>query len=1038
MKNIINEKSQVLAFNKRLLATASFTITNINDGAPGEPGKPGEVKDFYDGYFSEGIQFWSSSYDNDVKPSTNRVKVIKSNDSKYGGNLLEMLEENGLYSKNKILVEKDKIYKFSFRVKQSVDPLNGSDKDRAKVYAGATTFDANGTKLSTNNGDYFITSATNISVSKGWQEYTVYMSTSTRPAIINGSNQTLCPAIKAFDTNTKAIKPMFIVNYLSGNGIALVDGLTFEDYTQEWNALYALKDKLNNDAQDVFDALTNNGKIQGMFVKDGKFIFNGEYINAKNLTVKDKQDNLTLGIDDSGNVTIRATSLNIGSKPVASKDDVTTEIDKVQISGRNLIYNSSWNYGITDKWSTSSGFSLLEPADDKPTSNIVIANVSGLTEDKYLQIWSKEVEVNCDGTKEFAYSFDFKTDNLSNITNGSNIACVRTFNQLGLSSAADAVYSYDVTVASLSSSNNNKWTRVTVKFKPTSGKYIRFGIYLSRNGKASWRELKGELGTKVTDWTPAPEDLNEQLDNKPNADKVIEAINNSNSEAVISFDKILLNGKVEFGHLNSDDGKLGSAFTQDGGKTLINGNKIVTGSVTAEKMDVYELLVKKRKNTGTIQQPIWQELDVPTFNISSEGNIAASGTFKSFDYVEGGNNGWKIGENGDSVFNNTLIRGRVELPNAGITDFGGKGESNIIANGSPTLITGWSWSGTKGVITLVDDLAGPYGKVIKATYSEVGTTGGTHKPPDIKLIVGKTYSWSVWVKANKTLSMSLGQEQGGQITTTITTEWQRYTHTYTATDTTYSSFTFYAKNTAINDAVYIHSLKLEEAKNPSEWSPYISDDVPIVRFWAGDSYEKRHYAPFRVLQDGSIFATEGTFGGTFTGNLKVGNIEIVDEVGTSTNPSYGLIKLKNDTNSETVIQIGENKSWFNSTVYFGDDDKAKLLIEPQTSSLDVKSGGSVNIKASSGTNALALKNTGSDAYALFGQDLRMSGYSNTLEINSLNNGPINLSIGNFADASSHDDVSMNIDGNLTIKNNFNMNGLRMAYVSGGVDFILTD
>ncbi|MGL4877889.1 hypothetical protein [Paraclostridium dentum] len=39
-----------------------------------------------------------------------------------------------------------------------------------------------------------------------------------------------------------------------------------------------------------------------------------------------------------------------------------------------------------------------------------------------------------------------------------------------------------------------------------------------------------------------------------------------------------------------------------------------------------------------------------------------------------------ISEEGDSIFNNTIVRGRVELPSAGITDYGNKANPNLLKN----------------------------------------------------------------------------------------------------------------------------------------------------------------------------------------------------------------------------------------------------------------------------------------------------------------------------------------------------------------------
>ena len=49
-----------------------------------------------------------------------------------------------------------------------------------------------------------------------------------------------------------------------------------------------------------------------------------------------------------------------------------------------------------------------------------------------------------------------------------------------------------------------------------------------------------------------------------------------------------------------------------------------------------------------------------------------------------------------------------------------------------------------------------------------------------------------------------------------------------------------------------------------------------IRFWAGTSYEERESAPFIVYNDGSIRATQGEFGGVFSGIVDIGNIRIVD------------------------------------------------------------------------------------------------------------------------------------------------------------------
>lgn len=297
-------------------------------------------------------------------------------------------------------------------------------------------------------------------------------------------------------------------------------------------------------------------------------------------------------------------------------------------------------------------------------------------------------------------------------------------------------------------------------------------------------------GDKDLGWTAAPED-------KIDADNIIGSINGSGekeddeSPMQISFNKINIKGQVTFEHLKKNNDELGNIFTPENNKTVIDGGYIKTHSVKADKINIYELTVSKRINTGTIDNPVWKELanEDPTFMIAEDGNISASGTFKSFNFKEDpnspdNNTGWMIDKNGNSIFNNTVIRGKVELPNAGVTN------ENIGAN--------------------------------------------------------------------------------------------------------------------------------------------------AIRFWAGESHAKRANAPFKVLQDGTIIASKGDFGGTFTGKLQIGNITIQDKVGTAGAPAWGIMEFKNDTNNKTIIRVGEDYSYFNSIVYYGTPNEYKMKIDPIGSAVSLE------------------------------------------------------------------------------------------------------
>ena len=1024
-------------------------------GPTGPQGPQGEAKDYYDATFMDGKKYWSTAFtDTYTEPGTN-VMVVKEKTSKCGGNVLQIQNDTWLYAKNKIAIEQGKIYKFTFRVRQTQDPLNGADKN--KVYAGATTFNAAGDKLSPNNGTYFIASSQGITVANGWKEYTAYMSTTAKLAIVNTQDQVLCPAVKAFDSGTVAIKPMFIVNYSGGTGIAQVDGLTIEDYTETWNLLDKLSSKLDDNMEDVFNALTNNGDVEGIYMENNQLYINGQYINAKKLSVTNSLGTKTLEVTHDGNVNINALSLKIGG--ISVPDKIEQDIDAIDIQDRNLIRNSTWNFGLTKYWtlsgseSTLSCYRVLEPEDDKPFSSILNMSRTGLTSNGNLQAHCAEITgfVN----KKMIISFDVKVKDKS-VLNGGQFMCIRAFDSTGLTAQADSVWYKNVSVP-LDSITNNQWVKCKMEFTPTAGTYLRLAPYLTRNGDISFRELKLTYGTKQGDWSPAPEDLEESLSNKPNSDEIIENINQTPQTTVfISADKINLEGAVKFSHLSQDKGELGNAFVQEENTTLIDGGMIKTKSVMADKIDVYDLLVKKRKNTGTVENPVWVEEDIPTFNVSSTGNITASGTFKSFNYKEGSNieemQGWMISEDGDSTFNNTLIRGRVELPTAGITN---EGKQNLIPYTDFSISSNMSKFKTRGSNMTLTYSSSDGGYITcQNTTLDVADGGVGILTPTLRAGLKNGVKYTLSFKARSSsntgtldyiyIMSNVSGVDNQKIGSVNINSYDSWNDTQNITFTPNKDYSQPTILIGFTDAVItgnsnkkgfaIKDIRLVEDDSPSIWF----EDSP-VRFYAGTDHDNRNNAPFKVLQDGSVFAKKGTFGGTFTGEINIGNIIIKDEVGTSSKPVAGIIQIKNDANSKTVVQIGEDSSWFNSNLYLGDGDKAKINIEPSSSKINIKQGASIDLD--SGNSSLSLKNTASGAYLQFGSTVNIKGNNNELRFcHYEESGPISIKIGNFADPSSHDDASVEIDGPLFIGSSFTMSGVRVVYSSegDGVDFIITN
>ncbi|MFE4029138.1 hypothetical protein ACFX4N_23575 [Priestia sp. YIM B13551] len=105
-----------------------------------------------------------------------------------------------------------------------------------------------------------------------------------------------------------------------------------------------------------------------------------------------------------------------------------------------------------------------------------------------------------------------------------------------------------------------------------------------------------------------------------------------------------------------------------------------------------------------------------------------------------------------------------------------------------------------------------------------------------------------------------------------------------------------------------------------------------IRFWAGSSMED---APFKVYSDGSLYATQGTFTGTFSGVVQVGNIIIEDSPDVVGDAS---ITITDDSLIEKVV-LSEKQVMIDTITTFGnfltvDIDNEKLSFGDSTFQID--------------------------------------------------------------------------------------------------------
>ena len=563
------------------------------------------------------------------------------------------------------------------------------------------------------------------------------------------------------------------------------------DSTKQQNGIESIKFYAST-SQSVFNALTDGGKLQGMFKdEDGRLFINAEFIQANSITadkmnikgikvVNSETGETTFEVTPNGEIHICANKfvLTAGSTTnVPTKDQVKDDIDNIKIGVRNIIKDgdisvTNTNYLIqtyythvplaTGKTYTmvfkgsiaegqkfgiwyNGGMAGAWRLDRQPGSAIYVKTFT-LTEEltkNYLSIYNSPQADGKSATIEWACLYegavkpplnfvkspeDIEIGGRNYITNsalkkdidGFGIAntsqpgtielvefqgrpCIK-FTDIGRWDVSKYLrtpsfhfpadeymsFSMDVYITKgtrfyidpdnvlesadfpLEIPKLNKWIRIggTTAKKSTTDGDVSVAIYSDTETISGYLTLfKAETGTKPSGWSEAPEDTDAAINSKVPVGGSINDINQSPS-GQIAYPKLNIRGAISFDDLASEIGQNFIAKTDSEGnriQTVINGKAIEAGTVSADKMNMYNLNVVRRKMVNGK----WQDIDA-SFSITDEGRIRASGTFSSFNFKNdtdvSKSEGWMISEDGDSVFNNSLIRGRVELPNAGITD----------------------------------------------------------------------------------------------------------------------------------------------------------------------------------------------------------------------------------------------------------------------------------------------------------------------------------------------------------------------------------
>ena len=248
------------------------------------------------------------------------------------------------------------------------------------------------------------------------------------------------------------------------------------------------------------------------------------------------------------------------------------------------------------------------------------------------------------------------------------------------------------------------------------------------------------------------------------------------------------------------------------------------------------------------------------------------------------------------------------------------------------------------------------------------------------------------------------------------------------------------KLSANGDAVLNNAIVRGDVILPNAGMTNYGGSGNPVRFWAGASYENRDNAPFKVYQDGSIEATRGNFGGTFTGSLDIGNIHISD-----TNSTEAVLEIKDNNDVNTKIRLTDKSAEYFVPLKVGDT----LGVNPATGSVDFGKGTALKLLHSNSAFGVSL-NTSSDAGYHSFEIKNSEGATHSFITKGGFSGVIVQSagakVGDFdwkfrREAGSHTAV-VQVEGNLVVSRKITMadnNKIELVSIEGtnsGIDFMI--
>lgn len=271
---------------------------------------------------------------------------------------------------------------------------------------------------------------------------------------------------------------------------------------------------------DTIQEVTINGDLSGIVEQVQS---NTTQINAnkegistlvsQNTQRKEEITNLTTNLNTvNTTLTTKYSSLeqNLSGFKTTVNDTYTTktEFNALSIGATNLIKNSDFSNGTTG-WLLHANCTL--DTSEKPYS--IKSAQSGLTSDSWRgcrsDYWTGNYITLKKGVTYTASCYYLVSKDTSSILDRGIALEVKGMTTNDANASATTITSIVLT-----SYTEGQWVRMSKTFTPAQDYYFaHIYAYVKRNGKAWFTQFKLEEGSKLTSWSPAPEDTETKIDN---------------------------------------------------------------------------------------------------------------------------------------------------------------------------------------------------------------------------------------------------------------------------------------------------------------------------------------------------------------------------------------------------------------------------------------------------------------------------------------------------------------------------------------------